>query len=306
MGYQSAGGARIGGFYRVVGVIVRLDTSATAMATSTRATASVLDVLLFVPNLIGYGRLALVGLAVWLHAAERPVGCLTAYCANAALDLVDGWAARKLGQTSKFGEILDVVVDNIGRGVIWALVAATTTHRALPAVCGLMATLESLTFAMAHASSLVAQKNWKLQQLGTDEVATSLEPPHPFVARIFANNFRNTLGTLAIGGTFFLPVHIYALDTIPQGYRAWLGDSDDALLLVGALVLLGRLIAVLAECSIIRRYLLFILQGDAAAHTRQTPAAGGRRKAKPAAQRQPSPAPPARRRSKSPAARRRR
>lgn len=32
---------------------------------------------------------------------------------------VDGWLARRLGQTSKFGAWLDVVVDNLGRGMLW-------------------------------------------------------------------------------------------------------------------------------------------------------------------------------------------
>ncbi|XP_077064530.1 uncharacterized protein LOC143716171 isoform X2 [Siphateles boraxobius] len=32
---------------------------------------------------------------------------------------VDGWVARKLQQTSRFGAWLDVVIDNVGRGMLW-------------------------------------------------------------------------------------------------------------------------------------------------------------------------------------------
>lgn len=32
---------------------------------------------------------------------------------------VDGWVARRLQQTSRFGAWLDVVIDNIGRGMLW-------------------------------------------------------------------------------------------------------------------------------------------------------------------------------------------
>lgn len=34
---------------------------------------------------------------------------------------VDGWLARRLTQCSRFGAWLDVVVDNLGRGMLWSL-----------------------------------------------------------------------------------------------------------------------------------------------------------------------------------------
>lgn len=33
---------------------------------------------------------------------------------------VDGWLARRLDQCSRFGAWLDVVVDNVGRGMLWS------------------------------------------------------------------------------------------------------------------------------------------------------------------------------------------
>lgn len=41
----------------------------------------------------------------------HPKFCTVAYCVSALLDAVDGQAARALGQTSKFGAILDMVTD---------------------------------------------------------------------------------------------------------------------------------------------------------------------------------------------------
>lgn len=41
----------------------------------------------------------------------HPKFCTVAYCVSALLDAVDGMAARALGQTSKFGAILDMVTD---------------------------------------------------------------------------------------------------------------------------------------------------------------------------------------------------
>jgi phosphatidylglycerophosphate synthase len=39
---------------------------------------------------------------------------------------VDGWAARRFEQVSRFGAWLDVVIDNIGRTMIWTRVSSVT------------------------------------------------------------------------------------------------------------------------------------------------------------------------------------
>ncbi|KAF8136694.1 CDP-alcohol phosphatidyltransferase-domain-containing protein [Boletus edulis] len=68
------------------------------------------NVFLFVPNLIGYARVILAGLS--LHfMSYHPKYCTIAYCISCLLDAVDGQAARALGQTSKFGAVLDMVTD---------------------------------------------------------------------------------------------------------------------------------------------------------------------------------------------------
>jgi CDP-diacylglycerol--inositol 3-phosphatidyltransferase len=36
---------------------------------------------------------------------------------------VDGWAARRFNQVSRFGAWLDVIIDNIGRGILWTRVS---------------------------------------------------------------------------------------------------------------------------------------------------------------------------------------
>ncbi|KAJ7940697.1 CDP-alcohol phosphatidyltransferase-domain-containing protein [Mycena leptocephala] len=74
------------------------------------ATAQSENVFLFVPNLIGYTRIILAGLS--LHfMSYHPIRCTIAYCVSCLLDAVDGHAARALGQTSKFGAVLDMVTD---------------------------------------------------------------------------------------------------------------------------------------------------------------------------------------------------
>ncbi|KAF9456773.1 CDP-diacylglycerol-inositol 3-phosphatidyltransferase [Collybia nuda] len=68
------------------------------------------NVFLFIPNIIGYARVILAGLS--LHfMSYHPKYCTIAYVVSCLLDAVDGQAARVLGQTSKFGAVLDMVTD---------------------------------------------------------------------------------------------------------------------------------------------------------------------------------------------------
>ncbi|KAA1071356.1 CDP-diacylglycerol-inositol 3-phosphatidyltransferase [Puccinia graminis f. sp. tritici] len=68
------------------------------------------NVFLFLPNLIGYTRIILA--AVSLHfMSYHPIYCTIAYIISQLLDAVDGQVARMLGQTSKFGAVLDMVTD---------------------------------------------------------------------------------------------------------------------------------------------------------------------------------------------------
>ncbi|KAI0050932.1 CDP-diacylglycerol-inositol 3-phosphatidyltransferase [Auriscalpium vulgare] len=68
------------------------------------------NVFLFVPNLIGYTRVILAGLSLH-YMPYHPKYCTLLYCVSCLLDAVDGQAARALGQTSKFGAVLDMVTD---------------------------------------------------------------------------------------------------------------------------------------------------------------------------------------------------
>lgn len=69
-------------------------------------------VALYVPNLIGYARVVFAFFA-WHVAFTDHVMFFAWYGLSMGLDAVDGVAARALGQTSKFGAVLDMVTDRI-------------------------------------------------------------------------------------------------------------------------------------------------------------------------------------------------
>mmetsp|Transcript_5240 Transcript_5240/g.10701 ORF Transcript_5240/g.10701 Transcript_5240/m.10701 type:complete len:223 (+) Transcript_5240:168-836(+) len=80
---------------------------------------SALGVFLLVPNLIGYGRLALC-LAAFLAWRDVPRRFMTLYLASFLLDAADGFFARVLNQSSQFGALLDMVADRCATAALLA------------------------------------------------------------------------------------------------------------------------------------------------------------------------------------------
>lgn len=77
---------------------------------ATKAPVTSGDIFLYVPNLIGYSRVVFALLSLFFMR-WHPKYCTVLYCLSCLLDALDGAAARRLGQTSHFGGILDMVTD---------------------------------------------------------------------------------------------------------------------------------------------------------------------------------------------------
>jgi len=68
---------------------------------------------LTVPNVVTLARLACIPLFCWLLFADQEVAAFVLLAALGATDWVDGWLARRLGQVSELGKILDPVADRV-------------------------------------------------------------------------------------------------------------------------------------------------------------------------------------------------
>ena len=67
-----------------------------------------------IPNLLSFLRLLGVPLFLWLVLGpEEDAWALLVLALSGVTDFLDGWLARKLGQTSALGEILDPVADRL-------------------------------------------------------------------------------------------------------------------------------------------------------------------------------------------------
>nr|CAH0106330.1 unnamed protein product [Daphnia galeata] len=144
---------------------------------------------LYVPNVIGYMRLILI-VTGHLIKDESPITAMLFYAIFAALDGIDGWVARKLNQCSSFGAWLDVIVDNIGRTLIWSNFKWGVV----------ISNLEWITYVCNHCHGA----GWR-QHLSNDSFGNA---PN-YVNRVMAKNFKTPYGILAIGGLHVLPIWMF-------------------------------------------------------------------------------------------------
>ncbi|KAJ8979810.1 hypothetical protein NQ317_001300 [Molorchus minor] len=68
------------------------------------------NIFLFVPNIIGYGRIILALIAFYFMPTNYIIAS-TCYIISALLDAIDGHAARYFNQGTKFGAMLDQLTD---------------------------------------------------------------------------------------------------------------------------------------------------------------------------------------------------
>ncbi|XP_040901530.1 uncharacterized protein si:ch1073-145m9.1 isoform X1 [Toxotes jaculatrix] len=180
-----------------------------------------LQVLLYWPNIIGYIRIGLV-LAAWA-ACETPAVFVPFYSVSIALDGVDGWLARRLGQSSRFGAWLDVVVDNLGRGMLWSLLFEWGW---------LVSALEWCVFVCNHNTR---GGHWK----------NSFACSPRLIQAIMANGFRTPLGVWVVSGLHCLPLWLYGYQRDLLSHWLYLPLWIQALGIM--LLAVGRVLALTAE-----------------------------------------------------------
>ncbi|MGH2812602.1 MAG: CDP-alcohol phosphatidyltransferase family protein [Actinomycetota bacterium] len=87
------------------------------------------DRVLTVPNILSAARLATVPIFLYLFLSGREEAAVILYGAGAWTDFFDGYIARRLGQVSELGKLLDPLADRV---FIIALAVALVAVDALP------------------------------------------------------------------------------------------------------------------------------------------------------------------------------
>ncbi len=80
--------------------------------------------LLAIPNLFGYYRMLLIPEFIWLYILEQYSLALVVLCLSALSDLLDGRAARALGQVTPLGRVIDPLADKLTQLCVIGCLAA--------------------------------------------------------------------------------------------------------------------------------------------------------------------------------------
>jgi cardiolipin synthase (CMP-forming) len=104
------------------------------------------DRLLTVPNVLSALRLASVPVFIWLFATERENAAVALFGIAACTDFFDGYIARRLGQVSEIGKLLDPLADRI---FIVALAIALVLRDVLPLWLFLVIVVRDLLILLA-------------------------------------------------------------------------------------------------------------------------------------------------------------
>lgn len=204
------------------------------------------QVLMLWPNVICYVRFLISMVAVGLAVSDAAATWIVAsmYLFGMALDALDGAVARALGQQSEVGAVLDVLVDVVCRGSMWAL-----SINGPLVICPVV--LELVCFACTHAGG---GQCWK-----TDCFAGAPS----YVTAVMRNGFRSPVGAVTMAGLHFLPLWLWLSFRLP----AKTAITRCAVGLIGAILIVGRMLAGAVEVWVIARYFNAILVRDAVALT---------------------------------------
>lgn len=125
-------------------------------------------VMLYVPNLIGYSRIACMVASFYLacgcSANPTAAACsvddanwalaMVVYTLNFAGDVVDGFAARHFNQCSKYGGVLDMVTDRTSTAGLCALLAVLYPEEAFVFIMLIVLDIFSHWFHVVSAEAL--------------------------------------------------------------------------------------------------------------------------------------------------------
>lgn len=142
------------------------------------------DILLYIPNLIGYLRILLLFVGCCMH---NEVYFIMLIIISAGLDVADGIAARQLRQESAFGEWFDIVIDLFTRGLLWSW--------SFPLFGFLVFGFEFLVFVSVHCSGY----SWQNKK----------RKMHWLASLTVSKGFKTPFGVVAMVGLWVLPVYCY-------------------------------------------------------------------------------------------------
>jgi CDP-diacylglycerol--inositol 3-phosphatidyltransferase len=175
------------------------------------------NIFLFVPNLIGYSRIVLA-LASLYYMPLHPRTCSALYSVSCLLDALDGYAARKFEQSTKFGAVLDMVTDRCTTSCLLVFLA-----QAFPRWSIVFQGLISLDLA-SHYMHMYAT----LSMGGSDRSHKSIDESRSWILRQYYSNNKVLFTFCAMNEIFFIALYLLSFSS-PLLSPTLFADTKDPL-----------------------------------------------------------------------------
>jgi phosphatidylglycerophosphate synthase len=204
-----------------------------------------LPVFLYVPNLLGYLRIGLAFYGMSL-CDKHPVQTIRVFLLSASLDLVDGLLARALKQTSSLGVLVDIAADNTLRTCGWLAAASHASSPLVKTAAAVIISVEWMTMVATQLHTATHGKHWKESRVNDPWLVKAL----------FANNFQNPIGMLAMYGLFSANLWTFG------AYHPELYDAIPYFDVFRNVAYLGRALSLVVELWMIHTYLSLVISKD--------------------------------------------
>ncbi|KAK1760642.1 CDP-diacylglycerol--inositol 3-phosphatidyltransferase [Echria macrotheca] len=160
------------------------------------------NVFLFWPNIIGYWRIVLAIGALW-YMPLHPRTCSALYSVSCLLDALDGYAARYLNQSTKFGAVLDMVTDRCTTACLLVFLSS-----AFPRWAILFQGLISLDFA-SHYVHMYAT----LAMGGSDTSHKNVDKSRSKILNLYYTNKTVLFVCCALNEAFFIALYLLSFSS---------------------------------------------------------------------------------------------
>ncbi|RAL13874.1 CDP-alcohol phosphatidyltransferase family protein [Aspergillus homomorphus CBS 101889] len=154
------------------------------------------------PNLIGYARVVFA-IASLHYMPYHPRTCSLLYSVSCLLDALDGAAARRLGQSTQFGAVLDMIIDRCTTTCLLVFLAT-----AFPRWSMVFQALISLDYS-SHYIHMYAT----LAMGGQRQSHKDIDQSRPWVMRAYYSNRKVLFTVCAMNEAFFIALYLLSFSS---------------------------------------------------------------------------------------------
>lgn len=160
------------------------------------------NIFIFYPNLIGYARVVLAVASLY-YMPLHPRTCSLLYSISCLLDALDGFAARKFEQSTKFGAVLDMVTDRCTTACLLVFLAS-----AFPRWSIVFQGLISLDLA-SHYMHMYAT----LSMGGSGQSHKKVDESRSWILKMYYSNNKVLFTFCALNELFFIALYLLSFSS---------------------------------------------------------------------------------------------